>query len=123
MHDLIREVVPAPQSFFILDEVFKGTNTVERIAAAKAILSYLNRYNNLVFVSTHDIELSAMLSDDYELYHFSESVIEGQLSFDHKLKPGQLTTRNAIKLLEIAGYPQEIIDEATDISSKLRIQL
>ncbi|WP_161964290.1 MutS-related protein [Chitinophaga flava] len=123
MHALIREVVPAPQSFFILDEVFKGTNTVERIAAASAILSYLNRYNNLVFVSTHDIELSAMLSDDYELYHFSETIIGDQLHFDHKLKHGQLTTRNAIKLLEIAGYPREIIDEATEISSKLRIQL
>ncbi|MFB6454098.1 hypothetical protein ACE38W_02415 [Chitinophaga sp. Hz27] len=123
MHSLIKEAVPGPQSFFILDEVFKGTNTLERIAAASAILSYLNKYNNLVFVSTHDIELSSMLSNDYELYHFSETVIDEQLHFDHKLKPGQLTTRNAIKLLEISGYPKEIIDEATGISSKLRIQL
>ncbi|NIG55642.1 DNA mismatch repair protein MutS [Chitinophaga sp. Cy-1792] len=123
MHSLIREVTPSAQNFYILDEVFKGTNTVERIAAASAILSYLNKYNNIVFVSTHDIELSAMLSADYELYHFSETVSEGQLSFDHKLKTGQLTTRNAIKLLEISGYPKEIIDQATGISSKLRIQL
>jgi DNA mismatch repair ATPase MutS len=102
-----------------LDEVFKGTNTAERIGAAKAILSYLNRKDNIVIVSTHDIELAEMLSSEYDLHHFTETVETKELHFDHKLKPGPLTTRNAIKLLELANYPKEVIDEAKKVSNEL----
>lgn len=108
------------QNLFVLDEVFKGTNTVERIASAKAILSYLNRKNNIVIVATHDIELAEMLTYEYDLYHFTETVERNQLYFDHQLKVGQLKTRNAIKLLELSDYPSEIIEEANRISQQLR---
>jgi len=108
------------QNLFILDEVFKGTNTVERISAAKAILSYLNRNDNIVVVSTHDIELADMLEGEYDLYHFTETVENSKLHFDHRIKPGQIRTRNAIKILELANYPAEIISEAREISATLR---
>ncbi len=121
MASLIAEVKSPNQNLFILDEVFKGTNTVERIAAAKAILSYLNRGNNIVIVSTHDIELADMLSREYELYHFSETIENDELHFDHKIKPGQVRTRNAIRLLELSNYPTDIINEARQISTTLRI--
>jgi len=116
---LIAEVNSSNQNFFILDEVFKGTNTIERIAAAKAILSYLNKNENIVIVSTHDIELAKLLENEYDLYHFTETIEDETLHFDHKLKPGQLKTRNAIKVLELAEYPKEIIEEAKSISSFL----
>jgi len=100
-------------SLFILDEIFKGTNTIERISGGKAILSYLNEENNFVFVSTHDIELTELLvNNGYELYHFSEKIEKDELLFDHKLKKGKLKTRNAIKILELYGYPKEIISNA-----------
>lgn len=107
-------------NFFVLDEIFKGTNTVERIAAAKSILSYLNRKGNFVVASTHDIELTEMLDDEYELYHFTETIDKGNLHFDHTIKNGPLRTRNAIKLLELANYPSEIINEAMQITADLR---
>ncbi len=116
MGSLIKESTSGNQNIFILDEVFKGTNTVERIAAAKAILSWLNKGDNLVFVSTHDIELATLLADEYSLYHFEEAIEENELFFDHKLKSGPLKTRNAIRILEINGYPKEIIEEAKKIS-------
>lgn len=119
MGTLIKEVNSPDQNLFILDEVFKGTNTVERIASAKAILSYLNRNNNIVIVSTHDIELSAMLNEEFDLYHFTDSIENGKLHFDFKMKAGTLKTRNAIKLLEISNYPMEIIEEATRLSKTL----
>ncbi len=98
---------------FVLDEIFKGTNTIERIAGGKAILSYLNKGNNIVFVSTHDIELTELLeNNDFELYHFSEQIVANKLFFDHKLKNGKLKTRNAIKILDLYEYPQEIISDA-----------
>ncbi|RLD55120.1 MAG: DNA mismatch repair protein MutS [Bacteroidetes bacterium] len=100
-------------SLFILDEIFKGTNTIERISGGKAILSFLNKENNFVLVSTHDIELTELLvNNGYELYHFSEKIEKDKLLFDHKLKKGKLKTRNAIKILELYGYPKEIISDA-----------
>lgn len=119
MASLIAEVNSPNQNLFVLDEVFKGTNTIERISAAKAILSYLNKRNNIVIISTHDIELSDMLKNEYDLYHFTETIEEGELYFDHKIKSGQLKTRNAIKLLELSNYPTEIINEARQISMTL----
>lgn len=119
MAALVNEAQSAHQNVFILDEVFKGTNTIERIAAAKAILSFLNQTENIVFVSTHDIELAALLTDTYALYHFEETITGKELQFDHRIKPGPLKTRNAIKILEMAGYPMEIIREANVISKTL----
>lgn len=101
---------------FLLDELFRGTNTAERIAIAKAVLSALARQGNLVFVSTHDIELASLLGDEYELYHFSESVTNDTLSFDYKLKPGPVTERNAIRIIEMCGYPEEVVREAYRIA-------
>ncbi len=100
-------------NLFLLDELFKGTNTVERIAAGKAVLTYLNRSpQNIVFVSTHDIELADLLRDAYDLYYFTEVIKDEDIHFDYKLKPGHLTTRNAIRILELNGYPEEVIREA-----------
>ena len=104
---------------FIMDEIFKGTNTVERISGAKAMLSYLNNQKDMVFVSTHDTELADLLNEEaYALYHFSEQIVDGSLSFDHKLKEGQLKTRNAIEILDIYGYPKSIVEEARKTAEK-----
>jgi hypothetical protein len=119
MASLLKEADFPQQNLFVLDEVFKGTNTVERIAAAKAILSYLNRKGNIVLVSTHDIELADMLKDEYDLYHFTETIEDDGLHFDHTIKHGQVRTRNAIKILELANYPADIIREARQISTTL----
>jgi hypothetical protein len=105
-------------NLFLLDEIFKGTNTIERISAGKAVLSYLNNDQNIVFVSTHDIELADLLQDTYELYHFSEQVENKTVDFDFKLKEGKLKYRNAIRILEINDYPKEIIKEAIELSTK-----
>lgn len=120
MASLLEQVESPHQNLFILDEVFKGTNTIERIASAKAILSYLNRKENIVVVSTHDIELADMLDNEYDLYHFTEIVENNELHFDHSIKAGQLSTRNAIKILELSNYPADIIREARQITTTLR---
>jgi DNA mismatch repair ATPase MutS len=120
MASLISAVNLPQQNLFVLDEVFKGTNTVERIAAAKALLSYLNRNDNIVVVSTHDIELADLLESEYDLYHFTEIVESNELHFDHSIKPGQLKTRNAIKILELSNFPTDLVSEARRISTTLR---
>lgn len=105
---------------FVLDEIFKGTNTIERISGGKAILAYLNKANHFVMVSTHDIELTDLLQrNKYDLYHFTESIIDNKLHFDHKLKKGKLKTRNAIKILALHNYPKEIIEEAKKVEKNV----
>lgn len=107
------------QYLFVIDEVFKGTNTIERISAAKAILSYLNKENHFVLVSTHDIELTRLLEGSYDLYYFQECIENETLSFDYKLKQGALKNKNAIKILELAGYPESIVAEAKHIAETM----
>ncbi len=106
-------------NLFLLDEIFKGTNTIERISAGKAVLSSLAKNNNTTFVSTHDIELAELLNDEYELYHFSEIIDSYTVAFDYTLKGGKLKNRNAIRILQLNDYPKEIIDEAIKISKEL----
>ena len=119
MFSLVDEVQGTNQKLYILDEIFKGTNTIERIAAGKSLLSYLNQGMHIVVASTHDIELVKMLEDEYDLYHFTETVDDNKLYFDHKIKRGSLKTKNAIKILEIYNYPAQITSEAKSISKTL----
>ncbi|MFD0976186.1 MutS-related protein [Salinimicrobium gaetbulicola] len=119
----IKELIDASKEknscLFILDELFKGTNTVERIAAGKSILSYLNKRDHIVMVSTHDLELTDLLKqENFDLYHFSETIENDQLIFDHKIKPGKPKSGNAIKILELYDYPLEIIDHSKSSSKK-----
>ncbi|MCH4895440.1 DNA mismatch repair protein MutS [Marinilabiliaceae bacterium JC040] len=103
-------------SLILLDELYKGTNTVERIACAKAVLSYLTN-NNIVVATTHDLELCEFLVKDYDIYNFGEKVVDNLLSFDYLIKKGPPQSRNAIKILKQYGYPSEIIDDSYDIVS------
>ncbi|MBY6771812.1 DNA mismatch repair protein MutS [Clostridium botulinum] len=99
--------------FCPIDEIFRGTNPIERIAMSAEILSYLQNRRTVSIVATHDRELVDILKDSYEFYYFSESVdSKNGLDFDYKLKVGVSNTRNAIKLLEYIGYPKKITEKA-----------
>lgn len=104
----------------IIDEIFRGTNTIERIAAAKAVLSHLIENKNFVFVSTHDLELAALLGSNYNIYSFEELIGESRLIFDYKIKLGLLKNKNGIAVLQGLGYPQTIIDDAYKVGKQLR---
>lgn len=109
-----------------VDEVLRGTNTVERIAASTQILKSLAfrnlssqgfaSANTICFAATHDIELTHLLEKDYDNYHFEEEIIDGDVVFNYKLMDGRATTRNAIKLLSVIGYDETIIKEAEDLA-------
>lgn len=101
----------APVLCFV-DEVLRGTNTVERIAASTEILQSLLGKGSMCFAATHDIELTRLLEEKYHNYHFEETILEDDIKFNYKLKEGRATTRNAIKLLGILKYEDEIIKRA-----------
>ena len=95
-----------------VDEVLRGTNTKERIAAGCEIMRCMQRDHTLCFAATHDIELAHMLSPLFTNYHFDEEILEDDIHFPYQLKEGYATSRNAIALLRIMGYPAEITERA-----------
>lgn len=95
-----------------VDEVLRGTNTVERISASNEILKYISEQGALSLVATHDMELCSLLQNQYEMIHFQESFADDQMIFDYKLKKGHAISRNAIKLLGVMGFPNEIVKAA-----------
>lgn len=105
--------------FCPIDEIFRGTNPIERISASAEILKYINSKDSISIVATHDRELTDILKDNYEFFYFSERVDSKGLNFDYKLKRGVSKTRNAIKLLDHIGYPKEIIKKSYDRAETL----
>lgn len=103
----------------IIDEVLRGTNTIERIAASSEVLYSLINNNCICMAATHDIELTAILEGIYENYHFREEVTEDNfIVFDYKLYTGKSCTKNALKLLKIIGYNSSIVKRAQERSDK-----
>ena len=106
---------PGAKILCFIDEVLRGTNTVERIAASSEILKNLAANGVMCFAATHDIELTHILEDYYSNYHFTEEVEDDNVVFSYLLQKGRATSRNAIKLLKIIGY-----DDAITNNSKRR---
>lgn len=95
-----------------VDEILRGTNTVERIASSCEVLKNIGNENALCFAATHDVELTYMLDDIFENYHFEETITDNDIKFDYKIHRGRAQTRNAIKLLEFMGYDKKLVENA-----------
>lgn len=99
----------------MVDEVLRGTNTIERIAASTQILKAMSGRNIMCLAATHDVELTKTLEKDYDNFHFEESLVQGDVLFSYKLKPGRAKSSNAIDLLQNLGYDNELIKEARNM--------
>lgn len=113
----IKKMIDNPGNMYLLDEVFKGTNTIDRISAASSTLEYLSKQGFIV-AATHDIELTTILEKDFCNYHFEEVVTKDEIKFDYKLKEGRAATRNAIRILEMYDYPEIITKKARERSEE-----
>lgn len=97
----------------ILDEIFRGgTNTAERISAATVSLNYMSDRNACTIAATHDLELTTLVNDKYDNYHFIETIRDKDMIFDYILRNGPCNSRNAIAILEYLDYPKEIYENA-----------
>ena len=97
-----------------IDEIFKGTNSADRITGAKEALRRLIRPWCITLVTTHDFELCDLHSpNDLPVTncHFEEFYEDGKIRFDYRRKPGRCRTTNARYLLRMAGI---LSDEETD---------
>lgn len=100
-----------------VDEVLRGTNTVERIAASTHILLCLEKAKTICFAATHDIELANLLRDLFDNYHFEENIEDEDVKFSYLLCQGKATSRNAIKLLKVLGYEETLVKNAENMAA------
>jgi DNA mismatch repair ATPase MutS len=104
---------------FLFDELFRGTNAVERIAASEATLRELAITTHVVVAATHDLEIVALLDGVYASFHLVDRIEPDGLVFEYRLAPGPSTTRNAIALLELNGAPATLVRRARERSEYL----
>lgn len=105
------ELGEVPVMCFI-DEVLRGTNTIERISASSRLLEALAKSDTLCFAATHDIELTELLKNDMDNFHFSEKVNGDDVEFDYTIQDGAANTSNAIKLMAAFGFDKDIVEGA-----------
>ncbi len=93
--------------FFLIDEIFKGTNNRERLIGSRAYIQALVGQNCAGVISTHDLELVRLAETlpQVKNYHFREDVIDGRMVFDYILRPGPCPTTNALKIMQMEGLP------------------
>ena len=106
---------------FLLDEMFRGTNAVERIAAGQSVLIELVNEGkpHVVVAATHDNELVDLLAGPYAPFHFGDALTDQSLTFDFRLRPGRATSRNAIALLRLNGAPPALVERALASATEL----
>ncbi|HEX4348527.1 MAG TPA: hypothetical protein VHZ73_13210 [Vicinamibacterales bacterium] len=106
---------------FLLDELFRGTNAVERIAAGESVLRALvdPHGRHVAIAATHDAELVELLDGCYAPFHFGDAVGPNGLEFSYRLTEGVATTRNAITLLRLQGAPASVVNRALDTAASL----
>lgn len=91
---------------FLIDEIFRGTNSKDRIIGAKSVLKSLDKPWVCGLISTHDFELCDLeYNNEIKIknYHFSESYSENKIHFDYKLRNGRCDSTNAKYLMKMVG--------------------
>jgi hypothetical protein len=124
---LVRDSESEVPHLFLFDELFRGTNAVERIAAGEAVLHALleprangARVPHVVLAATHDQDLVGLVKDWYAAYYFTDAIGDDELlAFDYQLQRGVATARNAIRLLELRGAPATLIGRALERAAEL----
>lgn len=93
--------------FFLIDEIFRGTNNRERLQGSQAYIRALAETDALGLVSTHDLELVRLATELPHLlnYHFREDIVAGKMHFDYQLREGPCPTTNALRIMELSGLP------------------
>ena len=91
--------------FFLLDEIFKGTNSEDRHSGASILIKQLIAYKGMGIVSTHDLELCDLEKENSSIinYNFREFYENNKIKFDYILRRGKSETRNAVHLMRLAG--------------------
>lgn len=103
---LLKAVAEQPNIFFLVDEMLRGTNSVDKYLGSKAVIERLISQQGVGLVATHDLQLAELekqYPDYVRNFYFDIQVVNGEMLFDYKIKPGECKTFNASLLLEQIG--------------------
>src|SRR6185503_19382965 len=94
---------------FLIDEIFRGTNSRERLIGSRSYIRELSKSNAVGLVATHNLELIKLADeiDGVTNLHFREEVYDGRMVFDYRLRPGPCPTTNALTIMRLEGLPVE----------------
>lgn len=103
--------------FFLIDEIFRGTNNRERLVGSRSYVRALAGARGTGLISTHDLELVHLADELPNLHnrHFREEVRDGRMLFEYRLHPGPCPTTNALKIMQIEGLPVETAEPERDV--------
>jgi hypothetical protein len=101
--------------FFLIDEIFRGTNNRERLIGSRAYVRALSGKNGVGLIATHDLELVKLAQElpGIRNFHFRDDVVDGRMTFDYLLHPGPCPTTNALKIMQLTGLPIEETHEGS----------
>ncbi len=97
--------------FFLIDEIFRGTNNRERLVGSRAFVRALAHGHGVGAISTHDLELVHLGAEVEGIhnFHFREAIRDGRMVFDYRLRPGPCPTTNALKIMQMEGLPVDAV--------------
>ncbi len=112
-----------PPVFFLLDELLRGTNARARHLGARAVVLHLLARHATGLVATHDVALASLeqeMGDRVDNAHFTDVIVDGEMTFDYQLRPGVVRTSNALHLLRLAGVdvPDQDDGVSPEVASK-----
>jgi DNA mismatch repair ATPase MutS len=95
---------------FLIDEIFRGTNNRERLIGSRSYIEALSGGNGVGLVSTHDLELVTLAESlpTIHNFHFRETIVDGLMAFDYKLRTGPCPTTNALTIMQLEGLPVSV---------------
>lgn len=104
------EIEDGPPVLFLIDEIFRGTNSRERLIGSRAYIRTLSNRNAIGIVATHDLELVKLAEEIQGIanFHFRDEVRAGKMVFDYKLRPGPCPTTNALQIMQLEGLPVDV---------------
>lgn len=101
------ELEDALPELFLIDEIFRGTNSRERLIGSRTYIRTLASRRTVGLVATHDLELVKLADEIPGIanFHFRDDVHDGKMVFDYKLRQGPCPTTNALLIMRMEGLP------------------
>lgn len=118
VHGILAAARREPFVLAVFDELFRGTNSTERLAASREIARDLAGRGGLFLLATHELELTRLAFEEAVegifALHFRDEIRDGRMVFPYRLYPGVGVAHNALRLLELSGYPGDLVARARE---------
>jgi len=106
LKSVVASAADGPPLLFLFDEILQGTNSHDRLIGSEGVLRALVNRGAVGLVTTHDLALTDMvnrLDSQAVNFHFEDSLIDGKMTFDYRIRPGVVQKSNALEIMRLMG--------------------